>query len=192
MIQTVRGKTPVIGEDTYIHPTATLIGDVRVGKRCSIWPNVVIRGDVHSIEIADEANIQDGTIIHATYQRCGTFVGPRVSVGHGVILHGCRVEEASLIGMGCVIMDLAVIPKHSLVGAGSLVTENATFPEGHLILGRPAKAVRKLTPDEIERLEQSCRNYLLYKTWYENETEPASGHENAQPSLKAASSERKK
>jgi gamma-carbonic anhydrase len=169
MIESVRGKTPAIGENTFIHPTATIIGDVRIGKRCSIWPNVVIRGDVHSIEIADETNIQDGTIIHATYERCGTYIGPRVSVGHGVILHGCRIEEACLIGMGAMVMDLAVIPKHSLVGAGSLVTENAKFQEGWLILGRPAKAVRPLKPEEIERLEQSCRNYLLYKTWYEDE-----------------------
>jgi gamma-carbonic anhydrase len=171
MIESVRGITPVIGEDTFIHRTATIIGDVRLGKRCSIWPGVIIRGDVNSIVIGDETNIQDAAIVHATYQKCGTKLGNRVSVGHGVILHGCQIDDSCLIGMGAVIMDQAHIPKNSLVAAGSLVTENATFESGWLILGRPAKAVRKLTPQELEQLEQSCRNYLLYKTWYEKEEE---------------------
>lgn len=172
MIESVRGKTPIIGEDTYIHPTATIIGDVRIGKRCSIWPNVVIRGDVNSIEIGDETNIQDGTIIHATYQKAATWIGPRVNVGHGVILHGCRVEEFSLVGMQVCVMDHAVIPKKSLVAAGSLVTEGATFEESRLILGRPAKATRDLKSEEIEMLETYYKKYLLYKTWYSNSISP--------------------
>ncbi|MEQ1878364.1 MAG: gamma carbonic anhydrase family protein [Bdellovibrionia bacterium] len=168
MIESVRGKTPVIGEDTYIHPSAVIIGDVRIGKRCSIWPNVVIRGDVHSIDIGDETNIQDGTIVHATYEKHATWIGPRVNIGHGVILHGCRVEELSLIGMQVCIMDGAVIPKRSLVGAGSLVTEGATFESSKLILGRPAKAVRALKPEENDLLDSYYKKYLLYKTWYSN------------------------
>jgi carbonic anhydrase/acetyltransferase-like protein (isoleucine patch superfamily) len=170
MLESVRGKSPVIGSQTFIHPTATVVGDVRVGDRCSLWPNVVVRGDVNSIEIGDDSNLQDATIIHATYGAShGTRIGSKVSVGHAAILHGCTIDGPSLIGMGSIIMDDAVIPRHSLVAAGSLVTESSKFEEGHLILGRPAKAVRKLKPSEIEQIEQSCRNYLLYKTWYEKE-----------------------
>jgi gamma-carbonic anhydrase len=172
MIESVRGKRPVIGEDTYIHPTATIIGDVRIGRRCSIWPNVVIRGDVNSIEIGDETNVQDGTIIHATYEKAATWIGPRVNIGHGVILHGCRVEELSLVGMQVCVMDGAVIPKKSLVGAGSLVTEGATFEGSRLILGRPAKAVRALRAEENELLENYYKKYLLYKTWYSKSIGP--------------------
>jgi carbonic anhydrase/acetyltransferase-like protein (isoleucine patch superfamily) len=166
LVVTVNGFTPVIGKDSFVAPNASLIGDVIVGEKCSIWYNAVIRGDVHSIRIGNETNIQDGTIIHATYKRCGTTIGHRVSIGHAVMLHGCQIDDGSLIGMGAIIMDLAHIPKHCLVGAGSLVTENSKFEEGWLILGRPAKAVRKLTEQEIISLEKSADNYLLYQSWY--------------------------
>ena len=175
MIESVRGKTPVIGEDTYIHPSAVIIGDVRIGKRCSIWPNVVIRGDVNSIEIGDETNIQDGTIIHATYQKNATWIGPRVNIGHGVILHGCRVEELTLVGMQVCVMDGAVIPRKSLVGAGSLVTEGSAFESSKWILGRPAKAVRALKPEEEALLDKYYEKYLLYKTWYSNSQNSETG-----------------
>lgn len=167
MLRAVRGIKPKIGQDVFLAETATVIGDVVVGDRCSIWYNVVIRGDVHSIRIGHETNIQDGTVIHATYQKCGTIVGNRVSVGHSVILHGCEVGDETLIGMGTIVMDKAVIPPRCIVGAGSLVTEESTFEEGSLILGRPAKVVRKLKPEELAFLGKSANNYLLYKTWFE-------------------------
>lgn len=166
LILECRNLWPKIGEGTFLAPNSTIIGDVEIGKKCSIWYNVVIRGDVHSIRIGDETNIQDNTVIHATYQKCGTHIARRVSIGHSVILHGCTIGEGTLIGMGAIIMDLAHIPKHCLVGAGSLVTENQKFEEGWLILGRPAKAIRPLKPEELKALEQSADNYLLYKTWY--------------------------
>lgn len=167
MVYPLRGITPKIGAGTFIAPNATIIGDVEIGSNCTVWYNAVIRGDVHSIRIGNETNIQDGCILHATYQKCGTTLGNRVSVGHAVILHGCVVDDGSLIGMGSIIMDQAYIPKHCLVGAGSLVTENSKFEEGWLILGRPARAVRKLTEAELKALEQSADNYLFYKTWYQ-------------------------
>jgi carbonic anhydrase/acetyltransferase-like protein (isoleucine patch superfamily) len=167
-IITVRNFTPIVGEGTWMSPTATLVGDVKVGRRCSIWYNVLLRGDVEPIVIGDECNIQDGTIIHGTFHRAHATLGSRVSIGHGVILHGCSIGDESLIGMGSIIMDNAVVPRHSFVGAGSLITENAKFEEGWLIHGRPAKAIRKLTAEELKRLSDSADNYLKYKTWFED------------------------
>jgi len=174
MILPLLGKTPQIGEGTYLAQgpdgrlACTLIGDVTIGKNCSIWFNAVLRGDVGPITIGDETNIQDGTVIHGTYKKAYATIGNRVTVGHSVVLHGCRIEDLCLIGMGSVIMDNAHIGPRNIVGAGSLVTENAKFlEEGWLILGRPAKPVRPLKPEELAFLEQSANNYLQYKSWYQ-------------------------
>ncbi len=167
MILKARGQEPKISEGCFIAPSADLIGDVELGENCSIWFNTTLRGDVMPIRIGDESNIQDNTVIHGTYNKAAAVVGRRVTVGHSVILHGCEVGDHSLIGMGSVIMDLAQIPKNCVVGAGSLVTEGARFEEGMLILGRPAKALRPLRPEELAFLQQSADNYLHYKTWYE-------------------------
>ena len=161
-----QGFTPKIAKNVFLAPNATIIGDVEIGEHCSVWFNVVLRGDVFPIRIGRETNIQDGTVIHGTYKKCGTTIGNRVSVGHGVILHGCEIGDEILIGMGSIIMDKAKIPSHSIVGAGSLVTEESSFDSGWLILGRPAKAIRKLTPDELKFLPKSADNYKLYQTWY--------------------------
>lgn len=169
MILPVRGKTPEIGQDTYVAPSADIIGDVKIGKGCSIWFNTTIRGDVMPIVIGDESNIQDNTVIHGTYNKCGAVIGNKVTIGHSVILHGCKIGDLCLIGMGAVIMDQAEIPPRSIVAAGSLVTEDAKFPEGHLILGRPAKAVRPLNEKELAFLPQSAKNYIEYKAWYTKE-----------------------
>lgn len=159
--------TPQIGQECYIAPTANIIGDVKIGDKCTVWFNTTIRGDVMPIEIGDETNIQDNSVIHGTYKKSGTKIGKRVSIGHGVILHGCTIGDRVLVGMGCIIMDDAVIPSDCFVGAGSLVTKGAEFPSGVLILGRPAKVARQLTEDELKFLNQSADNYLFYKTWYE-------------------------
>lgn len=171
MIYPLQGKTPKIGEGSFVAPSADLIGDVKIGKKCSIWYNTTLRGDVMPIVIGDETNIQDNTVIHGTYKKCGAVIGNRVTIGHSVILHGCKIGDYVLIGMGTIIMDNAQIPNRSIVGAGSLVTEDAKFPEGHLILGRPAKAVRPLNEKELAFLPQSANNYIEYMSWYENEGE---------------------
>lgn len=166
MILPLLGKTPQIGEGSFVAPSADLIGDVQIGKGCSVWFNTTLRGDVMPIVIGDETNIQDNTVIHGTYKKCGAVIGRRVTVGHSVILHGCTIGDFVLVGMGSVIMDQAEIPKRSIVGAGSLVTEGSRFPEGHLILGRPAKAIRPLKEDELAFLNQSADNYIEYMGWY--------------------------
>ena len=166
MILPLLGKTPEIGKGSFVAPSADLIGDVKIGEGCSIWFNTTLRGDVMPIVIGNQTNIQDNTVIHGTYKKCGAVIGNRVTVGHSVILHGCTIGDKVLIGMGAVIMDQAKIPTRSIVGAGSLVTENADFPEGHLILGRPAKAVRPLNEKELAFLDKSADNYIEYISWY--------------------------
>lgn len=162
----VRNKKPEIENDCFVAPNAFIVGDVKIGERSSIWYNVTIRGDVMPIRLGKEVNIQDGSVIHGTYEKAGVEIADRVTVGHQVTLHGCKIGRECLIGMGSVLMDNAEIGEYSLVGAGSLVTEGSKFPPRSLIIGRPAKVKRTLTEEEVDSLRQSADNYLLYKTWY--------------------------
>ncbi|MDB2426138.1 gamma carbonic anhydrase family protein [bacterium] len=157
---------PHYGRDVFKTSTSTVIGDVKIGDGSSLWFNTVIRGDVMPIRIGANTNIQDGTVIHGTYKKFGTTIGDRVSVGHSCVIHGSTVDDLCLIGMGSILMDGCHIPKNSIVGAGSLVTQNSKFESGYLIMGRPAKQVRKLNEDELAFLHQSSENYIKYKTWY--------------------------
>lgn len=166
MIHSARGKTPQIGQGSFLAPSAEVIGDVQMGERCSIWFNTTLRGDVMPIVIGSETNIQDNTVLHGTFNKCGAIVGKRVTIGHSCVLHGCKIGDLVLVGMGSIIMDLAEVPTRSIVAAGALITEEARFPEGHLILGRPAKAVRPLTEKELAFLDTSANNYLEYMNWY--------------------------
>ncbi len=158
-----------MGEECFLSSSAEIIGDVKIGNRSSIWYNVVIRGDVMPIRIGNEVNVQDGTVMHGTHQQFGVTLEDRVTIGHSVVLHGCHVGRESLIGMGSIVMDGVKVGARCLVGAGSLCTPGSEFPEGHLVLGRPAKAIRPLKPEELANLSQSADNYLLYKTWYGGE-----------------------
>lgn len=166
-LHSVRGHSPRIGNDVYVAPNATIVGDVEVGERASVWFNVTIRGDVMPIKIGREANIQDNSVLHGTFGKHACTVGERATVGHLVVLHGCTIGRECLIGMNTTIMDGAVIGERSLVGAGSLVTEGTIVPPRSLVFGRPARVVRELTTAELEKLSHSADNYLLYKTWYE-------------------------
>ena len=166
MIITAREFTPVIGKDVFVAEGARIIGDVLVGDKASIWFNTTLRGDVMPIVIGNETNIQDGSVLHGTFGKYSCEVGFRVTIGHNVILHGCKIGSGCLIGMGSIIMDGAEIGEHSVVGAGSLVTEGKKFPPRSLIVGRPAALKRPLNEEELQFLEQSADNYLLYKTWY--------------------------
>lgn len=163
---TARNFTPQIGSDVFVAEGARIIGDVKIGDRASIWFNSTLRGDVMPIEIGYETNIQDGSVLHGTFGKFSCSVGYRVTIGHNVILHGCKIGNLCLIGMGSIIMDGAVIGERSVVGAGSLVTEGKHFPPQSLIVGSPAVVKRPLNETELQFLEQSADNYLLYKTWY--------------------------
>ena len=167
MIESLRGKSPQLGEGSFIAPSADLLGDVTIGRQSSIWHRCVLRGDVMPIKIGDKCNIQDGSIVHGTYGAYGVEIGDSVSVGHGVILHGCRVHGESLIGMGSILMDGCEIGPLSLVGAGSLVKENSKFEGGQLILGRPAKAIRFLSEEEKKVVRERADQYIMYAGWYQ-------------------------
>ncbi len=161
-----RGFSPTVGNDVFVAEGAQIIGDVRIGDGSSVWFNTTLRGDVMPIIIGTETNIQDGSVLHGTFGQHSCVLGDRVTIGHNVILHGCKIGSKCLIGMGSIVMDGAEIGESSVVGAGSLVTEGKSFPPGSLIVGRPAVVKRPLNPGELKFLEQSADNYLLYKTWY--------------------------
>ncbi len=165
-ISSARGCTPQIGSDVFVANGAQIIGDVQLGDGSSIWFNCTLRGDVMPIKIGRETNIQDGSALHGTFGKFGCEVGDRVTVGHNVVLHGCKIGTRCLVGMGSIVMDGAEIGEFSMVAAGSLVTEGKKFPPRSLIMGSPAVVKRPLNEDELKFLEQSADNYLLYKTWY--------------------------
>ncbi len=163
----LENRKPIISPQAFLASTAQIIGDVTIGDQSSIWYNVVLRGDVMPIRIGNESNIQDGTVIHGTYKKCGTTVHNRVTVGHLAVLHGCELGDESFVGMGAVVMDLCEVAPRTMIGAGALLTENTKTKEGWLYLGRPAKAIRPLTDEELKFLGQSAENYKFYTTWYE-------------------------
>ncbi|MRJ03219.1 MAG: gamma carbonic anhydrase family protein [Epsilonproteobacteria bacterium] len=173
MLLRYREWFPLCGPDVWIAPTATVIGDVKIGKESSIWFGAVVRGDVHSITIGERTNIQDLTMIHVTHYTkedrsdgFPTVIGNDVTVGHRVMLHGCTIEDGSLIGMNATILDGAVIGRESIVGAGALVTGGKVFPPRSLILGSPARVVRELRDEEVEELYASARRYVEYMREY--------------------------
>ena len=164
-----KGVMPEIGQDVLLAPGAVVVGRVKIGEGSSVWYNTVIRGDVHDVAIGRYTSIQDGTVIHEDSGRGSglegglpTVVGDYVTVGHGVILHACRIEDYALIGMGAIIMDGAVIGKGAVIGAGALVTKNTVIPPYSVVLGSPAKVVRTLTESSLsQRLEQAMHYYGL-------------------------------
>ena len=154
-----------MGQDSYIAENATIIGDVVLGDNCTVWFNAVIRGDVNAIRIGNKTNIQDGAVIHCTYQRAATTIGNNVSVGHNAIVHGCTVEDDVLIGMGSIVMDNAVVQRHCIVAAGSVVLENTICESGYIYAGVPAKKVKALSPEQIAGMAKTADNYVLYASW---------------------------
>lgn len=169
IIRSFKGKHPAIGEDTFVAETAVLVGDVEVGARSSIWYGVVLRGDVFHIRVGDETSIQDNTVVHVTSGRHATEVGSRVTVGHSVTLHGCRVSDECIVGMGATILDRAVIGERCVVGAGALVTPGTVIEPGHLVLGSPAKPKRKLSDAELEWIRSSAAHYVELAAQYISE-----------------------
>lgn len=174
-----QGIAPVLAAGVYVHDSATVIGDVRLGEDVSIWPGVVIRGDVNHIRIGRGSNIQDLSVLHVNHKSAGDpqgsplIVGDYVTVGHKVILHGCTIEDECLIGMGSIVMDKAVIEKQVLLAAGSLVPEGKVLQSGYLYMGSPARQVRALTADEVAYLRYSADNYIALKNNYMESTAPS-------------------
>lgn len=174
-IQAFQLHMPVLAQEVYVHATATIIGDVSIGAHSSIWPGTVIRGDVNFIHIGAETNIQELSSLHVNQRSledpegAPLVIGNRVTVGHMVILHGCTIEDESLIGMGSIVMDKAVVQRHVLLAAGSLVPEGKVLESGYLYMGRPAKQVRALTSDEISHLVESAAIYVQLKQAYLDE-----------------------
>ncbi len=166
VILPVKGTYPQIGEECFIAPNATIVGDVVLGKRCSIWFNAVIRGDVNAITIGNDSNIQDGAVIHATYLKASTHIGNRVSVGHNAIVHGCTVRDHVLIGMGAIVMDHAVIEEFCIIAAGAVVLENTVCEAGYLYAGTPAKKIKPITEEQRALLVRLPDNYIMYAGWF--------------------------
>jgi carbonic anhydrase/acetyltransferase-like protein (isoleucine patch superfamily) len=170
IIKTIQGKSPKIPSDCYIAENATIIGEVEFGSECSVWFNAVIRGDVHYIKIGNKVNIQDGAVVHATYQKHPTHIGNNVSIGHNAIVHGCTLEDNVLIGMGAIVMDNCVVKSNSIIAAGSVVTQNTIVESGTIYAGIPAKKVKDIDASEFAgEIQRISNNYVMYSSWYKTE-----------------------
>lgn len=167
LIKSVRGFTPAFGQNCYLAENATIIGDVKMGDDCSVWFTAVLRGDVNSIRIGHKVNIQDGAVIHATFQRASTTIGNNVSIGHRAIVHGCTLQDNVLIGMGAIVMDHAVVEENCLIAAGAVVLENMRCEAGHIYAGVPARKVKAISPDQFQdSIERIANAYITYAGWF--------------------------
>ena len=171
-IKEVRGHTPSIGEGTFVAETAVIVGDVTIGRDCSIWFNAVLRGDVNTITIGDRTNIQDGAVIHTLYDGSPhpsqTHIGNDVSVGHNAVIHGGIIGDNCLIGMGAIVLDNAEIPSGCIIAAGALGLSNAKLEPDSLYAGVPARKIREVTPEQREQIiKRTAHNYRMYASWYE-------------------------
>lgn len=167
VILPVKNVYPKWGENCFIAPNATIVGDVVMGKNCSVWFNAVIRGDVNSITIGDDSNIQDGAVIHATYQKAATVIGNRVSVGHNAIVHGCTLKDHILVGMAAIVMDHAVVEPYCIIAAGAVILENTVCESGYLYAGIPAKKIKPITEEQRALLNKLPDNYIMYSAWFQ-------------------------
>ena len=163
----VKGILPTIGANCFIAPNATIAGDVVMGDDCSIWFNAVIRGDVNSIRMGNKVNVQDGAVIHCTYEKTKAIIGNNVSIGHNAIVHGCVISDNVLIGMGAIVMDQAHIGSNSIIAAGAVVLENTVVESGSIYAGVPAKKVKDISQDKIScEINRIANNYLMYSGWF--------------------------
>lgn len=167
LIIPVRGHTPQIGAHCFVAENATIIGDVIIDEESSIWFNAVVRGDVNSIRIGKRVNIQDGAVIHCTYEKSVVVIRNNVSVGHNAIIHGCVIDDNVLIGMGAIVMDNAHIGSNSIIAAGAVVLENTIVEPGSLYAGVPAKKIKDVRPEHIAgEIERIAANYIMYSSWF--------------------------
>jgi len=164
---------PSFGENNFLAPNATIVGDVQTGPDCSFWFNAVVRGDVNSIRIGSKVNVQDGAVVHCTYKRSKTIIGNNVSIGHNAIVHGCTIHDNVLVGMGAIIMDNAVIGSNSIVAAGAVVLEGVMVEEGSIYAGVPAKKVKSISKELISgEINRIAQNYLEYASWFRGQIPP--------------------
>ncbi|GIL24709.1 MAG: gamma carbonic anhydrase family protein [Bacteroidota bacterium] len=166
IVREVRGFTPRFGANCFLAETAVVVGEVSMGDNCTVWFNAIVRGDVHSITIGNNTNIQDGAVIHCTYQKAKTVIGSNVSIAHNAIVHGCTVEDNVLIGMGAIIMDDAVVGAGSVVAAGAVVLPKTIIEPGSIYAGMPAKKVKDVGDEMKAVIERTARNYPMYAEWF--------------------------
>src|SRR6202012_5162322 len=166
VILPVKNIGPSFGEDCFIAENATIVGDVVMGDKCSVWFNAVIRGDVNYIKIGNHNNIQDGAVIHATYLTAPTNIGNNVSIGHNALVHGCTLHDHTLVGMGSIVMDNAVVEPYVIIAAGAVVLEKTISESGYLYAGMPAKKIKPLTDEQRALLDRLPNNYIMYSGWF--------------------------
>jgi len=167
VIKPINGKHPQISEDCFVAENATIVGEVSIGKQCSIWFNAVLRGDVHFIKLGNKVNVQDGAVIHATYQKSPTTIGNNVSIGHNAIVHGCTIKDNVLIGMGSIVMDDCVIKSNSIIAAGAVVTKNTLVESGTIYAGTPAKKIKDISSELVSgEINRIADNYVKYSSWF--------------------------
>lgn len=170
VIKSVNGKSPSISDDCYIAENATIVGDVTIGQQCSIWFNAVLRGDVNFIKIGNKVNIQDGAVVHCTYQKHPTIIGNNVSVGHNAIVHGCTIHDNVLVGMGAIIMDNCTIHSNTIIAAGAVITQNTVVESGTIYAGVPAKKVKDIDQSNFaSEIDRISNNYVMYSSWFKEE-----------------------
>lgn len=168
IILPVKGISPTIDDSCWIAPNATIVGDVTFGEHCTVWFNAVVRGDVNKITIGNYSNIQDGAIVHCTYQKTETKIGNYVSIAHNAIVHGCTIEDHVLIGMGAIVMDNAYIESGSIIAAGAIVTQGTRVPKGSIYAGNPAKFLKEVSEEASEVFIRTALNYVTYANWFKN------------------------
>ena len=166
IVRSVRGFTPKFGENCFLAENSVVVGEVIMGNNCTVWFNAVVRGDVHSIAIGDNTNIQDGAIIHCTYQKAKTVIGSNVSIAHNAIVHGCTIHDNVLIGMGAIIMDDAIVESNAVIAAGAVVLAGTRVEAGSIYAGMPAKKVKDITEEMKDVIQRTARNYPMYAEWF--------------------------
>lgn len=167
LIKSVRGFDPEFGKNCWLADNATVVGDVKMGDNCTVWFNAVVRGDVHEIRIGSDTNIQDGVVIHGTYQKSGTYIGSRVSIAHNAVVHGCTIHDNVLIGMGAIVMDNAIIHSGAVIAAGAVVLAGTVVEANSIYAGMPAKKVKDTGDEMIEVIRRTAENYPKYAQWFE-------------------------
>lgn len=158
---------PQFGNDCFIAPNATIVGNVKCGNECSFWFNAVVRGDVNSISLGNKVNVQDGAVIHCTYQKHATIIGNNVSIGHNALIHGCTLHDNVLIGMGAIVMDGCIVHSNSIIAAGAVLLENTVVEAGSIYAGVPAKKVKDISEELISgEINRIANNYVMYSGWF--------------------------